>query len=381
MCLSLCSRLCHWGPLVALGIIKWVSLATVYSNTMYWPPMSGMGGIVNMISFLVFSSLTTFHFFCAMCDGPGYLPLQWTPENESETQFLQFCEVCQGYKAPRAHHCRKCERCVMKMDHHCPWINNCVGHFNHGHFVGFLASAVLGCAQASFVLSMTLYYGLHRSWYHFYGTGDEPKVNLTLTTLLVVMFALGLAIGVVLAVGALLYFQLRSIWRNQTGIEDWIIEKANYRRKDTEDKFVHPYDLGIWNNLKGVLTWTCIPDSDGIEWALLEGCGKYALTVEQLEQKAEKRLRTREYKIAKEYSGAWLPLWTMGFKIACRPPCTDEPRIALSAGDTVKVTRWKKFWLYGDKVNSEERIRGWFPRKCAIEIVDNGHHREHKKNR
>ena len=97
MCLTLCSRLCHWGPLVALGkngrrkvlaeksidlfagIIKWVSLATVYSNTMYWPPMSGIGGIINMISFLVFSSLTTFHFFCAMCDGPGYLPLQWTP--------------------------------------------------------------------------------------------------------------------------------------------------------------------------------------------------------------------------------------------------------------------------------------------------------------
>ena len=91
----------------------------------------------------------------------------------------------------------------MKMDHHCPWINNCVGHFNHGHFVGFLASAVLGCAQASFVLSMTLYYGLNRSWYHYYGTGAEPKVTLTLTTLLVVMFALGLAIGVVLAVGAL----------------------------------------------------------------------------------------------------------------------------------------------------------------------------------
>ena len=96
----------------------------------------------------------------------------------------------------------------MKMDHHCPWINNCVGHFNHGHFVGFLASAVLGCAQASFVLSMTLYYGLNRSWYHYYGTGAEPKVTLTLTTLLVVMFALGLAIGVVLAVGALLYFQV-----------------------------------------------------------------------------------------------------------------------------------------------------------------------------
>ena len=46
------------------------------------------------------------------------------------------CCSCEGFKAPRAHHCRKCERCVLKMDHHCPWINNCVGHFNHGHFTG-----------------------------------------------------------------------------------------------------------------------------------------------------------------------------------------------------------------------------------------------------
>lgn len=45
----MCSRICHWGPLVALGIIKWVSLATVYSNTMWWPPESGWGGLANMI--------------------------------------------------------------------------------------------------------------------------------------------------------------------------------------------------------------------------------------------------------------------------------------------------------------------------------------------
>ena len=50
-----------------------------------------------------------------------------------------------------------------------------------------------------------------QSWYHYYGTGEEPKIILTLTTLLVVMFALGLAIGVVLAVGALLYFQVSYI--------------------------------------------------------------------------------------------------------------------------------------------------------------------------
>ena len=58
---------------------------------------------------------------------------------------------------------------------------------------------------------------------------------------------------------------MRSIWRNQTGIEDWILEKANYRRKDNpEDTFYHPYDLGKLNNIWSVLTWTCIPIGDGI---------------------------------------------------------------------------------------------------------------------
>ena len=50
---------------------------------------------VNFSGFLFFSSLTTFHFFCAMCDGPGYLPLEWKPDNEKESQYLQFCDTCQ----------------------------------------------------------------------------------------------------------------------------------------------------------------------------------------------------------------------------------------------------------------------------------------------
>ena len=47
-----------------------------------------------------------------------------------------------------------------------------------------------------------------QSWYRYYGSGREPDVILTIWSLLIVMFALGLAIGVVLAVGALLYFQV-----------------------------------------------------------------------------------------------------------------------------------------------------------------------------
>lgn len=78
-----------------------------------------------------------------------------------------------------------------------------------------------------------------------------------------------------------------------------------------------------------------------------------------------------------------MPLWSQGFKVCIHPPLTDESRIPLAVGDLVNVTRWRKHWLFGekivdpiavngkkkhDKVESllaKDRIRGWFPRQCA----------------
>jgi len=365
-------RVVHWGPLTAITIIKWITLATLYCNMMWFPPADSIGGFIYTSVFLGFSGLTMYHFFLAMCDGPGYLPLQWKPEGHTDAILnqLQFCELCQGYKSPRAHHCRKCGRCVMKMDHHCPWINNCVGHFNHGHFTAFLASAVCGSVLSCVTLASSLYYGLNRSWYEFYGSGSEPRVILTVWSLLAALLGLGLAIGVVIAVGLLMCLQVRSILRNQTGIEDWILEKAHYRHRRSEVKFIYPYNLGRWNNFWQVVSWSCKPKSDGITWEIAEGTDQYTLTREQLCQKADKRDRAREYEIIHHYSGAILPL-SQGLSVCCRPPCTDEPRIKLDPGDKVSVTRWKKFWLYGDKMvaANEARVRGWFPRRVGVEVA------------
>lgn len=57
---------------------------------------------------------------------------------------------------------------MLKMDHHCPWINTCVGHKNHAHFTLFLFFAVCGCLHSTIILSCTLYHAISRVSFPFF---------------------------------------------------------------------------------------------------------------------------------------------------------------------------------------------------------------------
>lgn len=46
-----------------------------------------------------------------------------------------WCSVCKVDRPPRAGHCRICGVCVLRLDHHCVWINSCVGQANHRSFL------------------------------------------------------------------------------------------------------------------------------------------------------------------------------------------------------------------------------------------------------
>jgi len=72
--------------------------------------------------------------------------------NSLPSQVPRTCKRCKAVKPFRAHHCSTCGRCVIKMDHHCPWVNNCVALFNQKYFLLFLFYTCLCCLYSAVLL-------------------------------------------------------------------------------------------------------------------------------------------------------------------------------------------------------------------------------------
>lgn len=111
-------------------------------------------GAANVVVFnLIIFAVIVAHARSVLTD-PGMVPLPSTNLDFSDLNSGQksikdngwtVCMKCETYRPPRAHHCRVCRRCVRRMDHHCPWINNCVGEFNQKYFIQFLFYVGMAC--------------------------------------------------------------------------------------------------------------------------------------------------------------------------------------------------------------------------------------------
>ncbi|KAM5145913.1 palmitoyltransferase ZDHHC12 [Mantella aurantiaca] len=89
-------------------------------------------------------------YFAVSLMDPGYVLSDCEEKassalTEQETSALAFskvqmrrCGYCLLKQPMRARHCKSCNHCVRRYDHHCPWIENCVGEKNHRVFILYL---------------------------------------------------------------------------------------------------------------------------------------------------------------------------------------------------------------------------------------------------
>ena len=203
--------------------------------------------------------------------------------------------------------------------------------------------------------------------YQPYVSYNQLWVRLTMNPNLVlgVMITSGFGIGTFIAVGVLLIQQLKIALTNTTGIEQWILEKAKWRRKEilkVDGEFLYPYNIGWRENM----CQTFFPTTtDGIYYPVVEGSHQYALTIEQKLQKDLKKEKAVRFECIKSYSGWVFPIWQFPKAVVFSPCCDDT--IALEAGEEIIITRGRKHWFYGYRPNNLMK-RGFIPKAALKEI-------------
>lgn len=55
-------------------------------------------------------------------------------EKEEHIDLYNYCIKCQNKKEFRTVHCYICDRCIQEFDHHCIWVNKCIGKYNKESF-------------------------------------------------------------------------------------------------------------------------------------------------------------------------------------------------------------------------------------------------------
>lgn len=169
-------------------------------------------------------------------------------DNDRLGEEWSVCTRCETFRPPRAHHCRICKRCIRKMDHHCPWVNNCVGEYNQKFFLQFLFYVALSSTYS--LLTIVLSWAYHNE----YGTTgakgpNGPNVHHAKVLHTIVISIESALFGMfVIAVSC---DQLQAIWNDETAVE--AVQRRGVR--------VPRRQKSSWNALSqvcgygGLLTW------------------------------------------------------------------------------------------------------------------------------
>ncbi len=238
--ISIPRKILHIFPILP---VYFVILTVTFSITKYFLLDSSptfISKLLITILFYPFSIMVFITHLKSMFTSPGYVPPSYKNKDDINTQYNNmnishkhlFCKKCQNDRPPRAHHCKVCKMCVLKMDHHCPWIANCVGFNNQKFFYQFLFYATFGDLVAFFILISRLFYLDSESYSDGNNSNKEKKLESVMQIInhfwkpIMIIFSSLLALSMSCAIGFLFFFQTKMIMNNQTTIENHIFNDA-----------------------------------------------------------------------------------------------------------------------------------------------------------
>jgi hypothetical protein len=165
--------------------------------------------LIELIVLTFLTIMIAINYYLAMVTDPG------KPSKEPDTIVVLhpevYCYRCVTPKPKRAHHCTKHDECHLKMDHHCPWILNCVGLYNQKYYYLLLLYTYIGSQFISIELAPQLSSVIAVVW--------NGMVYRSLFYTVMVGFSGLIAWVICIAVGMMLGLQTYLICVNVTYIE------------------------------------------------------------------------------------------------------------------------------------------------------------------
>lgn len=210
-----------------------------------------------MFESCIFHVITGFLMYClAKCilTHPGTIPdgegwelqpdVEEKVEGKSVGQFAgmlekkhtgerRHCKWCLKYKPDRTHHCRICSICVLRMDHHCPWVYNCIGFRNYKYFFLVLVYAIMDLS----IINLTMFESV---WW-------STRTDVSVSIMLFMMFGATLAGILWFLVSGFLGFHIWLMCKALTTVE--FCEKS--LRND--DYNTSMYSMGLYEDICAAL--------------------------------------------------------------------------------------------------------------------------------
>ncbi|CDR96492.1 DHHC zinc finger domain containing protein, putative [Babesia bigemina] len=151
--------------LVSCGTLSAITLPVIWFCAYQWKyhveRMSYLPPVINLVLYV----LLILEFLVMTLSNPGVLKKKHFPAQTynhmtgtyrrvAPQRFLEiqingqiittkYCVTCHIYRPPRTVHCSSCGGCVLRYDHHCPYIGNCIGFNNYRRFYCFVMTCCL----------------------------------------------------------------------------------------------------------------------------------------------------------------------------------------------------------------------------------------------